>query len=167
MQIAICYWSFVLLTLWIRGRMANNWTLKLGKRRGILAAHLPEESWQPLTPICFHPGRFICNIRQPTMASAQSDSFDLALCPKSGEAPSTRLSPRDMQSSNRWALTARPWHLRGHLYSWWRSWICTMLVVPCLLNAAFPIQSFGPHRCETVLLSPFYDRGGRVGLWHP
>ena len=39
-----------------------------------------------------------------------------------------------------------------------------MLVVPCLLNAAFPTQSLGPRRCETVPFTPCYSRVGRVEL---
>ena len=42
-----------------------------------------------------------------------------------------------------------------------------MLVVPCFLNAAFPTQSLGPHRCETVMFTPLYRRSGRVELRHP
>ena len=45
-----------------------------------------------------------------------------------------------------------------------------MLVVLCLLNAAFPTHSLGPHRCETALftpLSPSSVQSRRVELRYP
>ena len=40
---------------------------------------------------------------------------------------------------------------------------CSAMSSQCCL----PTQSLGPHRCETVLFTPFCSRGGRVELRHP